>query len=535
MASHSENSRLPIAWVILHSLALVSVTISLLTGLRFSVLNKPWLGWLPTWLPQGEIHTLHVMSGFTLTATLILYLFYPYSPASKNSSPKNSNQKNNVDFHRTVIRIGYYLIPATLMTGWLHYLEILLWEELGFIHFLLALAMLFYFFIHGGGFFIQFGLTALKRVIVPSTQLGIKNFSLVIIATLSVGGIVVLLNQPNSLRSNQLNVASIGLDQIITIDGMGSEAAWKQAIPLSIMTHGGANFENGSSEVTIKAMENGDDVYLLISWQDPTKSLKHLPLIKNSDGWSVMEDGFYEFDEQRYYEDKFAIMLSTNCQMAGAETAHLGPKPIPHKPSNWHGKGYHYTKDGSIRDVWHWKAVRTNDMYQADDNYFSGPDIIRHGQRRYNAGYYQDGKESGSYVMNWKWYSPEGVTPKRLPKQSEGLAPYQNNTPSLSWVAPWFDYEPYDKKKDTFSVGTIMPSVFYSSNQFEGDRADVRARGRWQDGVWTLELSRRVITGSKYDVPFDEGNCLWVAAFDHSQIAHTRHNQPIKLVMQEND
>ena len=58
--------------------------------------------------------------------------------------------------------------------------------------------------------------------------------------------------------------------------------------------------------------------------------------------------------------------------LAGPHPAHAH-QPLRDKPENWHGKGYHYTNDDSIVDVWHWKAVRTNDMFIADDNFFGPP------------------------------------------------------------------------------------------------------------------------------------------------------------------
>jgi len=76
-----------------------------------------------------------------------------------------------------------------------------------------------------------------------------------------------------------------------------------------------------------------------------------------------------------------------------------------------------------------------------------------------------------------------------------------------------------------------MPSVLYTSNRMEGDRADVRAHAVWQAGYWSLELARRLDTGSTYDVVLETGVCLWVAAFDHTQIAHTRHTLPIRLFL----
>jgi hypothetical protein len=75
-----------------------------------------------------------------------------------------------------------------------------------------------------------------------------------------------------------------------------------------------------------------------------------------------------------------------------------------------------------------------------------------------------------------------------------------------------------------------LPSVLYRSNRFEGDRADVRARGEWLDGFWTLEMVRKREIRSPNDVPLVQGTCMWVSAFDASQIAHTRHDRPVQLV-----
>jgi hypothetical protein len=77
-------------------------------------------------------------------------------------------------------------------------------------------------------------------------------------------------------------------------------------------------------------------------------------------------------------------------------------------------------------------------------------------------------------------------------------------------------------------VGATIPGVIIAG-EFAGDRADVRCAARWASGRWALEVARRLDTGSKYDVPIKTGNFMRVAAFDHSQIRHTRHLRPIRL------
>ena len=78
-----------------------------------------------------------------------------------------------------------------------------------------------------------------------------------------------------------------------------------------------------------------------------------------------------------------------------------------------------------------------------------------------------------------------------------------------------------------------MPSILYSSYRFEGDRAHVKAYAKWHNGFWSLEVLRKLNTRSGKDVIIQHGTCIWVAAFDHSQIAHTRHTRPIKLLFHE--
>ena len=91
---------------------------------------------------------------------------------------------------------------------------------------------------------------------------------------------------------------------------------------------------------------------------------------------------------------------------------------------------------------------------------------------------------------------------------------------------------PYSAELDAaIPVGTVLPSVVYSK-PFEGDRGDVSAHAVWKDGWWTLEASRQLDTGSKFDQPFADGVYLWVSVFDHNQVRHTRHLTPLRVTLQ---
>ncbi|ACA88871.1 ethylbenzene dehydrogenase-related protein [Shewanella woodyi] len=498
----------PIKFKWLHLLCSLAVLVSLLTGFRIHLLNGyDTLFLLSPILPQGQLHNWHLLAGISIALLIPLYLIFGRTHA-------NGRRSRAGRYHRNVHRLAYLFIPATLITGsmlWLGESD-LTWRQW---HFYSVLGLLIYILLHGYIYFLQLGKTLLSALF--SRQMLTLNASLFIaLFGLAVTAIWAL---TSNLAPHKLTALNINPQTHIDIDGKALEPFWKQAPKITLITDGGANFVDGQTPVSIQVAANETESYFLFRWRDTTHSLEHLPLEKQQSRWWVLQQGFHRFDEQKFYEDKFAVMLSSSCGQGGDGTVHLGPKPLADKPANWHGKGYHASTDGRVRDIWHWKAVRTNDMFQADDNAFTPPLASRSGERRYTAGYHADGKESGAYVANWSWYSKQSVEPKRLPL-------HENTSKHL---LAWFDSEPYQANKDNYPEGARLPSTLYRSNRFEGDRADVRARAVWHQGFWTLELARKHDTGSELDVKLTTGTCVWVAAFDSAQIAHTRHQRPIKL------
>lgn len=66
-----------------------------------------------------------------------------------------------------------------------------------------------------------------------------------------------------------------------------------------------------------------------------------------------------------------------------------------------------------------------------------------------------------------------------------------------------------------------------------GDRADIRVNYSWSNGVHTSVVARKLVTGSKLDVQFDNlaGRYLFgFAAFDNAQVQHATVDDPLTLV-----
>jgi hypothetical protein len=77
-------------------------------------------------------------------------------------------------------------------------------------------------------------------------------------------------------------------------------------------------------------------------------------------------------------------------------------------------------------------------------------------------------------------------------------------------------------------INALIPGVIIGGD-YGGDRADVRCAARWAAGRWAIEVARRLDTKSAYDVPIMSGVLMLVAAFDRSQIRHTRHMRTVRI------
>ena len=76
-------------------------------------------------------------------------------------------------------------------------------------------------------------------------------------------------------------------------------------------------------------MHNGEKVFFAFKWNDPTRSLRRIPMIKKEDGWHVMDSRAGRMDVVDFYEDKLAIIFSDKPALGGAGVSNLGPLPCP--------------------------------------------------------------------------------------------------------------------------------------------------------------------------------------------------------------
>ncbi len=540
-----QRLRSDFATTVLHWTIVALFLVNLVTGLRIAgdSPDATWSRAISAILPQGDVYTLHLLSAWALGAACIGYiaflLFAQLGPrvaldASRLRALSSHDRRTRwQSINVLVYWIAFLLVGVAVLSGSLLYFNLLALpqETLTTIHRIVAWSLVAYVVLHIATQWAMAGWRGLLKIITPRiAYVAAAGIGLVAAGALAAGIFAV----------DQATLPALVLEKTDTpprLDGDIRDPVWQRAAVVRVDTHNGQNLPQGSIPVQLRGAHDGEYAYLLFEWPDRTRSQKHLPLQKTAQGWRVMQSQYGRQDENDYYEDKFAVMLSRDSHLAALSTSHLGPQPLDGKPGGPNGRGLHYTTDNSLVDVWHWKSVRTGPLGQIDDNHF-GPPLSPPDKpgARYTAGYDKDPASGGGFTMNWEKFDAGFVQPRWLPRSPEVLAERLGSfdkDPTVGdrglWWMPRDLMEPASAELDAlFPVGTVMPSVIAEA-PFEGDRGDVSAVARWEDGWWRMEVRRKLDTASDYDVVIGEGTYLWVSVFDHTQTRHSYHLRPLQI------
>jgi cytochrome b subunit of formate dehydrogenase len=557
-----DSPRSDFGTVVLHWMTATTLLVSLFTGLRIASDNPTAVvsKWLTPILPQGEIWSWHFFAGLSLFFCGSSYLLYMRRGAlARRAAPKRlkvlllpaASKLKFAAFNVALHWILYSLVVLMTGTGIALYLGYGDWFL--YIHSTAAFAALGYIFAHVTSHYLMGGIWQLLRIVRPTKLVVTRATKPWPLLLGVVGGILVV---AAVMGTDWLTRDTLIMRRVSTppkLERLLDDPVWTKAPVVRIRTFQGINLGGtGESLVEIRAVHDDNRAYFAFRWEDPSRSVRRLPMIKQADGWHHTGNNPYIDDVTDFYEDKFAVIFSTTAAFGSGGVAHFGSKPLADKPGSRNGRGLHYT-DGHMVDMWQWKPSRGGLRGHFDDMYIGPPHIPTPKEAskvaRYQGGYWPD-PGNAYYVYNFEALRPseyrEGqpVHIKRLPKD---LAATQkamghwdpNPDASVDDGSHWWMTEeesvPYSAEADAkIPIGTIIPGVLHIG-RYSGDRADLVAAAHWQNGHWTVVVSRNLKTGSKYDQDFVPGRNLymWVAVFDHTQTRHTRHPRPVRLVVQE--
>lgn len=505
----SLSATITIGWRLAHLTAVALVTLLLATGLRLAWYRHPewsdqWRRLIDAVSLSGKVLEWHLEAGFALLCLALFYLTKVIT-GGRSEPAMESRQQSGRSLRSIIILFGICSASIALLSGLGMYSNLadrFFADAIVLIHSVSSAALVVVLIVVSIMMMASklTGGRSRKRdgTVAPNSALrrgaGLSFIAAIIAATCGAVWLIPFLEKPPTLICVMQN-------RNVMVDGKERDLEWFGVNEIEVVVKGGSNLPGGRSRVRVKSFRNRYTVFFLIKWIDPDRSYnRHLE--KTERGW--IEQGtepLSRFGENHLWEDGLAISLHKK-QSGCMATCHLGGSE---------GLGRHYTA-GDTADVWHWKAVSTDPAWQAEDGWW-GENIDK-----VFGGSHVDNQAGGGYRsnLNREWDQPYFL-------------------PRFYGIRHWIDitartYDSYSVEGDTFSVGALVPSVVVAPAM--GDVADVRARARWRGGVWTLEMSRRIASGSPFDLPLIGEVYLSLAPFNNSRKGHAFNLRPIRLLIE---
>ncbi|NLF68156.1 MAG: hypothetical protein GX575_03770 [Candidatus Anammoximicrobium sp.] len=481
---------------LLHWVLTAAFVLLLLTGLSLNAISRPdrsfFSGVLPEYLWSGHVHLWHFGTALVFCPSLLATVLV--CPRRVWSRPINAMLLGG-----GLVMIGTGLVMhGGIVSGEIGKLTVWLHSSLALM--LLPFAFLWH---------TVMGLTRRLGLLIPAfhpfaqPQWGRLLIFLVLTPLamwLMLGG------WPLVLPGRTLVAAAISPEE--SASGDVARLPWDRARPLIVPLVNGNGLDAGQTEVTLRALHNGDELFLLAEWNDPTEERRYTPWKKTADGWEHLKTN--PKDESVYYEDKFGLMFPVQpdwrFEQAGcALYCHAGG-----------GNPYGVKYSDRVVDEWHWKAVRSDPVGQADDRYVShsASETKLSGRRN------DPEPPGGGYKPN---AAPDQPHPSFLPGDPAD---------TLLGAIRKEHAVPYtEERAAAIPPGTIIPGMICTP--FGQDRGDLKCQSTHRDGRWSLLFRRKLDTGSEFDVQFKPGgsSAFSCAAFDHTSKRHAYSLAVFRLVI----
>jgi len=296
---------------------------------------------------------------------------------------------------------------------------------------------------------------------------------------------------PNTLEAVKVNTPP-------SLDGDPSDAAWAAAPELDI----------GALDVKMKAVYTDQDLYLLVTWRDPTASFTR--------GGAWTWDGSQWGHTSGQSEDRVTIMWDKDTPDFDQRGCSTKCHPGSHNPG---GEDDAWLTSGKA-DLWHMKAARSLPAISASQTGLLTVDPQTHevtaGTVTFR-GYVDD-----TWVGQWSATNPDGGR-----YGDAGRSSYSNNSNADATAPRYIETAPADfvdamtlyqseiDAGEAVEVAGLTPEQLntYWANYAAlnavvperilrlptDSRADVLQAATWEDGRWTLEFKRALNTGHPDD------------------------------------
>ncbi len=347
----------------------------------------------------------------------------------------------------------------------------------------------------------------------------LRTAALVLPLSLLAGG--TLAQEEKKVPLKPVPVHAVKAAAAPALDADVATGVWEKAPVTPLKAMKGVNFKDNLGETagTVQAAYDAKSVWLRLTYDDPTLSVRRSPFVKQADGsWSKAKDPNDKGgDNNLVYEDKLALIWNIDKSIFGFDEK-FGCQASCHAGEPGKPYGNKYTEDeGELGDIWHLKYVRGGFLGQIDNQYLDSTRFDA--QKSPEAGRKSDAKTGGGYadikLVNGK---PEFMNKSGQPANKGGTY----------WLRE-ADKAPFDDAK--FVAGDEVASILVEP--FTGDRGVIKTSAKWKAGKWVVVIERPLTTASKFDVQFADLSKVYgfgIAFFDNAQVRHAQVREPLHLI-----
>ena len=244
----------------------------------------------------------------------------------------------------------------------------------------------------------------------------------------------------------------------------------------------------------VQAVYTRDEVFIKVRWRDRTEDREHHP-------W-VWDKGAKKFVEGPQVEDSMILSFEAYCEWTPSFLS-----------------GYSFDFDG-----WQWLAARSDPLGQAVDiegnvqiGYVRKPPYKPYKSRINEDTWNVKFIEYGDGIMHSEWneldriYLLQPVDKKET--SSYRAWPDGNILKEKTKVV-----EQLPAPEETY-YNKIKTHPQYLPLPLEGDAGEVKAKGHWEDGYWTVEFNRALVApiGQDDDMAFVRLTQFSIHIFDHTE------------------
>lgn len=277
---------------------------------------------------------------------------------------------------------------------------------------------------------------------------------------------------------------------------------WDKSKESKFALVGAGTVEGKNIELKAKSVYTKDEIFFRFEWPDDDKSM-------NKKRWKYTGSKWVQKKED---EDRLGVVWEIN---RIDKFATKGCTILCHNESK-NNKDWYFAVSSKTEkgDLWHWKSVRSNPVEYTEDGY-----LIANPSKEPKKGRKRD---AGS----------ETTKAKSNRTKDKSMPAYMQDPSKPASIKGSLLVNEAVKITDAaaFKEGDEIPAyMLYAA--WKDSFADVKTKGVWKDGKWTLMMSRKLKTGNDDDVQFNTRKKypFALATFDNDMYENSYNSEPLKL------